>query len=106
MGFSADRGVVIEEFVEGPEFSVEILVWNGEPRVLAVTDKVTTGSPNFVETGHSQPTALCAAERDAVGACRHRRCEGFGHRLVGGACGDQTRGYRASDHGNRCAVGR
>lgn len=66
MGFSADRGVVIEEFVEGPEFSVEILVWNGEPRVLAVTDKVTTGSPNFVETGHSQPTALCAAERDAV----------------------------------------
>ena len=53
---SRDRGAVVEEFVEGPEFSVEILVWSGKPHVLAVTDKVTTGAPNFVETGHSQPS--------------------------------------------------
>ena len=66
LGFSADRGVVVEEFVDGPEFSVEILTWDGEPRVLAVTDKVTTGAPNFVETGHSQPSALTSSERAAV----------------------------------------
>jgi len=66
LGFSADRGVVLEEFVEGPEFSVEILVWAGNPQVLAVTDKVTTGAPHFVETGHSQPSALVPADREQV----------------------------------------
>ncbi|MFA6133494.1 MAG: ATP-grasp domain-containing protein [Phycisphaerae bacterium] len=65
---SRDASAVIEEFVEGPEFSVEILTWNGQPRVLTVTDKVTTGSPSFVETGHSQPTRLSPKDRQAVEA--------------------------------------
>ena len=63
---SRDHSAVIEEFVEGPEFSVEILVWNGEPRVLTVTDKMTSGAPFFVETGHSQPTQFSEAERRQV----------------------------------------
>ncbi|MGB2823726.1 MAG: ATP-grasp domain-containing protein, partial [Phycisphaerae bacterium] len=53
---SRDSSVVVEEFVEGPEFSVEVLVWDARSHVLAVTDKETTGPPHFVETGHSQPT--------------------------------------------------
>jgi len=63
---SRDRSVVIEQFVEGPEFSVEILTWNGRSHILAVTDKVTTGAPHFVETGHSQPTRLTDADRRRV----------------------------------------
>lgn len=63
---SRDPAAVIEEFIDGPEFSVEILVWHGVERVLAVTDKQTTGSPYFVETGHSQPTRLPAAARQKV----------------------------------------
>jgi len=53
---SRDASAVIEEYVEGPEFSIEILAWDGRPHVLTVTDKVTTGAPHFVETGHSEPT--------------------------------------------------
>lgn len=53
---SRDKSVLIEEFVEGPEFSVEIIVWQGQVNVLAVTDKKTTGAPYFVELGHSQPS--------------------------------------------------
>lgn len=53
---SRDSSVMIEEFIEGPEFSVEIIIWNGEVNVLQVTDKKTTGSPFFVELGHSQPS--------------------------------------------------
>lgn len=63
---SRDCRAVVEEFVDGPEFSVEILTWNGESRVLAVTDKVTTGAPHFVETGHSQPTRFTESERRMV----------------------------------------
>lgn len=53
---SRDRQVLIEQFIEGPEFSVEIIVWKGEPHVLAVTDKKTTEAPYFVELGHNQPS--------------------------------------------------
>lgn len=55
---SRDNSVMLEEFVEGPEFSVEIIVWNGKVNVLAVTDKKTTDSPYFVELGHNQPSVF------------------------------------------------
>jgi biotin carboxylase len=53
---SFDNSVVIEEYIDGPEFSVEIVIWNNNPIVIAVTDKLTNGSPFFVELGHSQPS--------------------------------------------------
>lgn len=65
---SRDRSALVEQYVDGPEFSVEALIWNGRVDVLAVTDKLTTGAPHFVEMGHSQPTALAPTQADAV--CR------------------------------------
>lgn len=53
---SRDHQVLIEQFIEGPEFSVEVIVWKGEPHMLAVTDKKTTEAPYFVELGHNQPS--------------------------------------------------
>ena len=52
------KRVIIEEYMDGPEVSVEILVQDGEPHVLQVTDKLTTGEPHFIEIGHSQPSQL------------------------------------------------
>ncbi|MBO7416009.1 MAG: ATP-grasp domain-containing protein [Bacteroidaceae bacterium] len=53
---SRDASVMVEEFVNGPEFSVEIIVWKGKVNVLQVTDKKTTEAPYYVELGHSQPS--------------------------------------------------
>lgn len=50
--------VIVEEYMQGPEVSVEIITVDGEPNVLQVTDKLTTGAPHFVEMGHSQPSRL------------------------------------------------
>ena len=55
---SRDHQALIEQFIEGPEFSVEVIVWKGEPHVLAVTDKKTTEAPYFVELGHNQPSVF------------------------------------------------
>ena len=63
---SRDASVLVEQFVEGPEFSIEILVWNGQPHVLALTDKVTTGAPSFVEVGHSQPSLFAQADQQQI----------------------------------------
>ncbi len=51
-------GVIIEEYLQGNEVSVEIMAIDGEIHILQVTDKLTTGAPHFVEMGHSQPCSL------------------------------------------------
>ena len=50
--------LVVEEYMEGPEVSVESVCVNGEVNIIAITDKLTTGEPKFVEMGHSQPSVL------------------------------------------------
>lgn len=62
LDYSSSNGrrgsVMIEEYMRGPEVSVEIIVSDGVAHVLQITDKLTTGAPHFVEMGHSQPSAL------------------------------------------------
>lgn len=55
---SRNGKVVVEEFMKGPEVSVETLTVDGECHVIQITDKITTGAPHFVEMGHSQPSRL------------------------------------------------
>lgn len=50
--------VIVEEYMEGQEVSVEIIVYHGEVHILAVTDKLTQGKPYFVEIGHSEQSQL------------------------------------------------
>ncbi|MEU8779608.1 ATP-grasp domain-containing protein [Streptomyces sp. NPDC048606] len=57
---------VAEEYLEGPEVSVETFTHAREHAVIAVTDKTTW--PSFVEAGHTMPSRLPAADRDAVTA--------------------------------------
>ena len=53
----ADEAVA-EEFVEGKEYSIEGISYRGTHHILTVTEKFTTGAPNFIETGHLQPADL------------------------------------------------
>lgn len=50
--------LVVEEYMNGPEVSVESISKNGVCHVIQITDKITTGAPYFVEMGHSQPSQL------------------------------------------------
>lgn len=55
---SFEHKAVIEEFVTGREISVESISYQGKHHILQITDKVTTGSPFFVELEHHQPSSL------------------------------------------------
>lgn len=55
---SRNGDVVVEEYMCGPEVSVETLTVDGECHVIQITDKITTGAPHFVEMGHTQPSQL------------------------------------------------
>lgn len=65
---SRDKSVMLEQFIEGPEFSIEIIVWDGKVNVLTVTDKKTTEAPHFVELGHSQPSCFPAEDVEKLKA--------------------------------------
>ncbi len=50
--------ILIEEFVEGREVSVESISCRGHHYVIQITDKETSGAPHFVELSHHQPSSL------------------------------------------------
>ncbi|HEX6161202.1 MAG TPA: ATP-grasp domain-containing protein, partial [Thermoanaerobaculia bacterium] len=69
-------GVICEEFVEGPEVSVEGYVVDGEFVGVAITDKLT--DERFLEIGHSQPTRLPRAAQEQVFEATARVLRGLG----------------------------
>lgn len=52
---SFEKKVLLEEYVEGNEYSVEYISYKGRHTFLALTKKFTTGSPHFIEKGHMEP---------------------------------------------------
>ncbi|MCX4692896.1 pyridoxal-phosphate dependent enzyme [Streptomyces sp. NBC_01408] len=65
-GMPTARTVLVEEFVDGPEFSVEMFSRDGVHECVGVTRKSVGGSPWFVENGHVFPADLEADEDVAV----------------------------------------
>lgn len=49
---------LVEEYIRGPEYSVEMLSWRGQHFSIGITEKRVTGSPYFVEYGHLFPAPL------------------------------------------------
>lgn len=66
MKFSRSGEILVEEYMCGPEVSVETLAINGECYVIQITDKLTTGAPHYVEMGHSQPSILSEDIREEI----------------------------------------
>ena len=42
----------------GRKILVQSISYNGKVNIIAITDKITTGAPHFVEMAHSQPSKL------------------------------------------------
>ena len=59
------RQVLIEEYLDGPEVSVEAVTVRGRTHILGVTDKVVEPG-SLIECGHRFPALLGEMERHAV----------------------------------------
>ena len=70
--------VIIEEFLDGPEVSVEVMVVNGVVNILQITDKITTEAPHFVELGHTQPSQLPMDTQEAIRKVTIAACKAIG----------------------------
>jgi len=57
-GASPSGEILIEEFMDGPELSIDAIIYNGEITITGVADRIIEYPPHFVETGHSMPSSL------------------------------------------------
>lgn len=55
--YTRDGRILLEEYMDGPEFSIEGISLNNIYYPIQLTDKITSGEPYFVELGHTQPSA-------------------------------------------------
>ena len=76
--FSSNGDILIEEFLEGREYSVEAITYRGETSIIQFTEKFITPYPATVETGHLQPAALTSMEQDAISSVVKRALKALG----------------------------
>ena len=55
---SSVNAVVVEEYMQGPELSVDTLVYNGQVHLLTIADRHIEREPYFVEEGHTVPSII------------------------------------------------
>lgn len=48
--------IIIEEYMEGDELSIDSLVFNGEVFICGIADRIIERAPFFIETGHVMPS--------------------------------------------------
>ena len=58
--------VLVEEYIEGQEYSIEGLHYEGKSEVIQFTEKTTTEFPYNVEVAHKQPANLTEAQKEAI----------------------------------------
>ena len=56
--FSRSGRAIVEEYVEGPEFSIDALVDGDEIRIRGIADRHVFFDPCFVELGHTMPSGF------------------------------------------------
>ena len=66
---SVEGQVIVEEFISGAEYSCECISHAGKHHLVAFTQKLTTGEPYYLETGHLVPANLNSVEQDYLVSC-------------------------------------
>lgn len=63
---SRNGTVMVEEYMTGPEVSVEAMTVDGKTTILTITDKFITPPPYFVEIAHSEPSSLSGEIQERI----------------------------------------
>jgi len=76
--YTKKGNVLIEEFIEGQEYSIEGIHYNGEHHVIQYTEKITTPLPYNVELGHIQPADISDREKIEINSIISRIAASLG----------------------------
>jgi biotin carboxylase len=66
LAFSRSGRAIVEAFMEGPEFSVDALVYGDEITICGLADRHIFFPPYFLEMGHTMPAVIEKELADAI----------------------------------------
>jgi len=66
IGFSRAGRAILESYMEGPEFSVDAIVYHGEITICGLADRHIFFPPYFIEMGHTMPTVIKEEKQTAI----------------------------------------
>lgn len=66
VSFSRTGRAVVEEFMDGPEFSLEALVFDGQFHETGFADRHIFFPPYFIETGHTIPSGIPVEQQESA----------------------------------------
>lgn len=75
---SFSGNVIVEEYIDGPEFSIDALIEGGEIRITGFADRIIRFSPYFVEMGHTLPSEVEPSLQEAVESTFKRAVSALG----------------------------
>ncbi|MDR3248756.1 MAG: ATP-grasp domain-containing protein [Treponema sp.] len=64
--FSRSGRAIVESFMEGPEFSVDAIVYDDEIIICGLADRHIYFPPYFIEMGHTMPTCFPSQDQEAL----------------------------------------
>ncbi|HRZ26021.1 MAG TPA: alpha-hydroxy-acid oxidizing protein [Spirochaetota bacterium] len=79
--------LIIEEYMEGPELSIDAIIYNNEITFTGVADRIIEYPPYFVETGHTMPSSLPKKIQDQACEVMRKGIRALGI-TIGAAKGD------------------
>jgi biotin carboxylase len=66
ISFSRSGRAIVEGYMEGPEFSVDAVVYHGEITICGLADRHIFFPPYFIEMGHTLPTVIEKEKQQAM----------------------------------------
>ncbi len=82
--YSPTGEVILEEFMPGPEVSVDALSWNGNIRMTGIADRIIEREPYFIEVGHNMPSKFSKEILDEIEDVMTRGMRALGINLGAG----------------------
>jgi len=71
LAVSASRSgrAILEDYMDGPEFSIDAIVYNGTLTITGFADRHIYYPPYFIEMGHTMPTAIDMKTKEELINC-------------------------------------
>ncbi|MFC1671329.1 alpha-hydroxy-acid oxidizing protein, partial [Spirochaetota bacterium] len=79
--------LIVEKYMEGPELSIDAIIYNSEITITGIADRNIEFPPHFIETGHNMPSNLPKKVQDDACKIMKKGIKALGI-TIGAAKGD------------------
>ncbi|ALC89727.1 hypothetical protein AM500_08060 [Bacillus sp. FJAT-18017] len=61
-----EQPILIEEYLNGPQYLIEVLVWEGKARIIGIIEQFISKGERFIVTGYHYPASLSETQHEEL----------------------------------------